>query len=316
MAAATSGTNYGVYGQTDSTEGVGVAGFQPGYDDTDLASFWKPGGLFGGRNGVAAVTKEMGGYGVVGVHQGAGGSGSGVYGQTDSTYGHGVYGFATATSGTNYGLYGQTDSTDGYGVYGFATATSGTNYGVYGSTNSSDGYAGYFVGDVYVNGDFASTSKSFKIDHPLDPANQYLYHYSVESAERLNQYTGNVTLDEDGQAWVELPAWFEAINADIRYQLTCIGGFAPVYIAQEVQDNRFQIAGGQPGLKVSWMVTAVRNDPYAQQHPPVVEQDKPEAEHGTYLDPELYGQPEEMGTHYQQQRDVLELQGSEGARLP
>jgi hypothetical protein len=302
MAAATSGTNYGVYGQTDSTWGVGVAGFQPGYDASDLGGWFEPGGLFGGRNGVLGVSKEDGGVAV--------------FGWNRAINGFGVYGYADATTGANYGLYGQTDSTDGYGVYGFASATSGTNYGVYGSTNSSDGYAGYFVGDVYVNGDFASTSKSFKIDHPLDPANQYLYHYSVESAERLNQYTGNVTLDEDGQAWVELPAWFEAINADIRYQLTCIGGFAPVYIAQEVQDNRFQIAGGQPGLKVSWMVTAVRNDPYAQQHPPVVEQDKPEAERGTYLDPELYGQPEEMGTHYQQQRDVLELQGSEGARLP
>ena len=204
----------------------------------------------------------------------------------------------------------------GYGVYGWNTLTSQTTYGVYGRVDSPDGYAGYFVGDVYVNGDLDATSKSFKIDHPLDPANQYLYHFSVESAERLNQYTGNVTLDAKGEAWVELPAWFEAINADIRYQLTCIGGYAPVYIGQEIQDNRFQIAGGEPGLKISWMVTAVRDDPYAQQHPPVVEQAKPEGERGTYLDPELYGQPEEMGTHYQQQRDVLEDQESEGARLP
>ncbi|MEJ5345960.1 MAG: hypothetical protein WHS83_13705, partial [Chloroflexus sp.] len=25
-----------------------------------------------------------------------------------------------------------------------------------------------------------------------------------------------------GEAWVELPAWFEALNRDFRYQLTCI----------------------------------------------------------------------------------------------
>jgi hypothetical protein len=253
-AKATSGTNYGVYGKSNSTDGVGVAGFQTGYDISDLDVSWKPGGLFGGRNGVVGISREY----------------------------------------------------TGFGVYGWNPRTSDVTYGIYGRVDSPVGYAGYFVGDVYVNGDLDATSKSFKIDHPLDPANQYLYHYSVESAERLNQYTGNVTLDAHGQAWVELPDWFQAINADIRYQLTCIGGFAPVYIAQEVQDNRFQIAGGEPGLKVSWLVTAMRNDPYAQQHPTVVEQDKPAAERGTYLDPALYGQPEELDVHYQQQRDMLQ----------
>jgi hypothetical protein len=128
----------------------------------------------------------------------------------------------------------------------------------------------------------------------------------VESPEVLNQYTGNVILDADGEAWVQVPSWFGAINTDLRYQLTCIGGFAPVYIAQELQGNRFKIAGGEPGMKVSWLVTALRNDPYVQRYPQPVEQEKPEDERGTYLYPELYDQPEEMGLNYQRDRDLPE----------
>ena len=95
-------------------------------------------------------------------------------------------------------------------------------------------------------------------------------------------------LDQDGSAWVELPAYFQALNRDYRYQLTTIGGYAPVYVAREIQDNRFQIAGGTAGLKVSWQVTGIRQDPWALMHPVVVEQEKPAAERGQYLYPELY----------------------------
>jgi hypothetical protein len=40
---------------------------------------------------------------------------------------------------------------------------------------------------------------------------------------------------------------FEAINKDFRYQLTSIGGFAPVYIAEDISDGHFKIAEGKPG---------------------------------------------------------------------
>jgi len=114
-----------------------------------------------------------------------------------------------------------------------------------------------------------------------------------------NVYDGVVVLDGSGAAWVELPDWFEVLNSDFRYQLTCIGGYAPVYIVQEIQNNRFQIAGGTPGLKVSWQVTGIRQDPWAEANRIPVEVDKPADERGTYLYPELYGQPEEMGLDYQ-----------------
>ena len=74
---------------------------------------------------------------------------------------------------------------------------------------------------------------------------------------------------------MELPEWFEALNGDYRYQLTCIGGFAPVYVAEEIRGNSFAIAGGEPGMKVSWQVTGIRHDRHAEEHPVVVEEQKP-----------------------------------------
>ena len=115
-----------------------------------------------------------------------------------------------------------------------------------------------------------------------------------------NLYDGIVTLDANGQAWAELPEWFEALNRDCRYQLTAIGAPGPdLYIAQEISDSRFQIAGGKPGMKVSWQVTGIRQDAYAEAYPMSVELEKPADERGTYLHPAAYGLPEEMGLHYE-----------------
>ena len=80
--------------------------------------------------------------------------------------------------------------------------------------------------------------KDFKIDHPLDPANKYLLHASVESSEMMNIYTGNVTTDGQGEAMVHLPDWFEVLNTDFRYQLTVIGQFAQAIVAREIQNGR------------------------------------------------------------------------------
>jgi hypothetical protein len=109
---------------------------------------------------------------------------------------------------------------------------------------------------------------NIKIDHPLDPANKYLYHSFVESPDMKNVYDGLVALDENGEAEIELPDWFGALNKDFRYQLTAIGAPGPnLYIAEEISDavtnfgstgsnknnnSRFKIAGGRSGTKVSW----------------------------------------------------------------
>jgi len=148
-------------------------------------------------------------------------------------------------------------------------------------------------GNVNVYGNLTATgTKNFRIDHPLDPANKYLFHAAIESSEVLNLYSGNVVLDASGEAMVQLPEWFEVINKDFRYQLTPIG--APgrdLYIAEEVSGGHFKIGGGKPNGKVSWQVSGVRNDAWEKSHPMVVEADKG-PKRGQYLTPELYGAPE------------------------
>lgn len=307
QARATSGETYGVYGQNESQQGAGVFGWARATS--------------GSTYGVAGVSDSTSGIGVRGVALATTGPTSGVYGQNSSQEGRGVFGVALATSGITYGVYGESRSQGGRGVFGWTTATSGTTYGVYGRSESTSG-AGVFgfasssdssargvlgmatspAVAVYASGNSTTTgTKSFRIDHPLDPDNRYLnHHYCSEGPEPLNVYSGNVILDHNGQAWVDLPPYFEAINRDVRYQLTPVGGWAPVYVATEVAGNRFRIAGGRPGMKVSWRIEAVRNDRYVQRYGAPVEMDKPPEERGRYLHPELYGLPAERGVHWQE----------------
>src|SRR6185437_12424640 len=130
-------------------------------------------------------------------------------------------------------------------------------------------------GNLVVHGTILKSAGGFKIDHPLDPSHKWLAHSFVESPDMKNIYDGVAILNDRGEAEITLPGYFQALNKDFRYQLTCIGGSAPVYIATEIKDNRFLIAGGTSGLKVSWQVTGTRNDPYAQTHRIAVEEEKP-----------------------------------------
>lgn len=142
----------------------------------------------------------------------------------------------------------------------------------------------------------SATSKAFKIDHPQDPTGKYLKHSSVESPSRLNAYTGNVTLNSNGEATVQLPDYFESINRDFRYQLTAIGAPAPrLHVAQEISGNQFRIGGGKAGMKVSWRVTAIRDDAWAREHPFQPVEEKPPEKQGTYLNPEAHGAPKSQG---------------------
>ena len=176
--------------------------------------------------------------------------------------------------------YDRSDSGDVYGLYVYTGGGGATG----------DAYAGYFYGDVYVSGTLSKSSGSFKIDHPLDPDNQYLQHSFVESPDMMNVYNGNVLLDESGAAWVDLPDYFEALNRDFRYQLTAIGAPGPnLYVAEEIIENRFKIAGGQSGMKVSWQITGIRQDAWANDHRIEVEVDKRPEEVGAYLYPEGFG---------------------------
>jgi hypothetical protein len=144
-------------------------------------------------------------------------------------------------------------------------------------------------GDLQVTGTLTKGAGSFKIDHPLDAENKTLSHSFVESPDMMNVYNGNVTTDKRGLATVVLPDYFEALNRDFRYQLSVIGQFAQAIIGKEISQNRFTIRTDKPRVKVSWQVTGIRQDAYANAHRIPIEEDKPETERGTYLHPELFG---------------------------
>ena len=229
---------------------------------------------------------------------------------------YGLYVVDAAVNGLliNYagsdGVYiGQAES-DGVYVesanYGVSVASSDTD-GIFVNNADADGdgigIAGYFDGDVRVTDHLTATNlyavhKNFVIDHPQDPENQYLYHSSVESPDRMNVYNGNVILDPNGEAWVQLPDYFEALNRDYRYQLTPIGGPGPdLHVGERIQNNRFKVAGGEPGMEVSWQVTGIRDDASARANPMEVEVEKPDSKKGLYLDPEAFGQPRTLDVH-------------------
>jgi len=96
----------------------------------------------------------------------------------------------------------------------------------------------YSNGNVAIAGNLSKGSGSFKIDHPLDPANKYLYHSFVESPDMMNVYNGNITTNKSGLAVVVLPDYFEGLNRDFRYQLTVLGQFAQAIVAKKIGDNR------------------------------------------------------------------------------
>ncbi len=309
LASATSGNNSGVWGESASSTGRGVFGDATAADGVNFGVFGRSASSNGrGVVGLASATSGLNfgvrgqsnsssGIGVEGVAFASSGSAFGVSGRSSSGSGSGVFGTNFAASGNAFGVWGQTGSSSGTGVYGINFADNGNAYGVFGDSRSASGFG------VFSAGNFgASGTKSFVIDHPFDPENRFLRHYSAEGPEPQNLYNGVVTLDGFGEAWVELPDYFFAINRDPRYQLTCIGGFAPVYVADEIdfdsEISRFRIAGGMPGLKVSWEVKAIRDDPFVRAKGAPVEIEKTGTARGTYLHPELYGQPPERRQHH------------------
>ncbi len=146
--------------------------------------------------------------------------------------------------------------------------------------------------NVDIIGTLSKGAGSFKIDHPLDPANKYLYHSFVESPDMKNMYDGDITTNDAGLATVTLPNWFETLNRDFHYQLTVIGQFAQAIVATEISGNQFSICTDKPNVKVSWQVTGTRQDAFANAHRIQVEVEKAPADRGRYLYPELVGAPE------------------------
>lgn len=159
-------------------------------------------------------------------------------------------------------------------------------------------------GDVEISGALSKGGGSFKIDHPLDPENKYLFHSFVESPDMPNIYNGNVTTDDRGYAEVVLPDWFEALNGDFRYQLTVVDeqdsvAFALVKVVRRIENNVFAIRSSVPRVEVSWQVTGVRHDRWANANRIPVEMDKGPGERGKFLHPTAWGAAPQMGVHFQ-----------------
>jgi trimeric autotransporter adhesin len=313
---AATGLVYGVYGKTASTTQDASAVY--GYEAATT-------GDVAGVYGYTASTTYPA-SGVTGYEGAATGQVFGVIGQADSTTNSAaaVSGYETAATGAVDGVIGGVASTSqgAAGVFGYDSATSGDGVGVGGEVSSPDGAGGYFIntsddggyvvegqgpdgvvfsvnnsGDGEFSGTVTCSGCSSEIDDPVDAANKYLYHSSVQSPDMMNVYNGNITTNANGVATVALPNYFEALNREFRYQLTVIGQFAQAIVAQEISQNQFTIKTNQPNVKVSWQVTGIRQDPWANAHRIPSEVAKPANKRGYYVHPELYGAGPDKSIH-------------------
>ncbi|MFI6448382.1 hypothetical protein [Kitasatospora sp. NPDC050543] len=224
-----------------------------------------------------------------GVEGNADGEAAGVVGRSEA--GPAVFGVSTVNVGVR-GESGTGIAVTGEGQVG-VLARGDTGLIAVGSFKAAD-----FDGDVHVSGSITVTGSinksacSFRIDHPLDPANRVLEHCSVESSERKNVYDGTVTLDGTGEATVTLPGWFAALNGRLCYQLTPLDGPAPeLHVVRRGDGGSFDVRGGAPGAEVCWQVTGVRQDAWARANPLVAEQDKPSEQRGHFITPDAHGRP-------------------------
>jgi hypothetical protein len=321
------GGTRGVYGRSDSPNGDGVQARNAGAAGTGAAIR-----AFGGNNeglhatsdtasavyaatagpfAVEAVTTQPYAWAVYGLASATGPTMAyGVHGVNQTSAGAGVWGRAVEGSGTAAGVYGDAFSANGSGVEGYnptgigVYGRSSTGKAVLGESTDPSGYGLYSAGNCHVAGTLSKSGGSFRIDHPLDPANRILQHSFVESPDMLNVYTGRVTADGTGTTTVTLPEWFGALNRDLRYQLTPVGAAMPdLHVKAEFADG-FAIAGAVPGGTVCWQLTGVRQDAWAEAHRIAVELDKPAGQRGRYLNPTEHGQPATRGIDYSERGRV------------
>ncbi len=277
------------------------------------------GGVFGSSavNGVRGITTDVTGGYAGGSFKANNSASYGIYSLNSATIGTAYAGYFRTASNTGTAISGVADSADSFGarigVQGFATArfifndlSAGVRgiinneapgafqvYGVHGVVQGPvDGGGGGY--GVFSTGDTGATGvKQFLIDMPSDPENKFLRHYSAEGAEPLLIYSGSAILDANGTALVSLPTYWATINKDPRYQLTPIGAAMPnLHIATEIKNNQFRVGGGMPNKKVTWTVTATRNDPYVRAAGIQAIVEKPASLRGKFFHPSLYGQPD------------------------
>ena len=211
---------------------------------------------------------------------------------------YGLYSYVFGNgSGSKYGVYANAASSDPT-----AGANTGAKYGIYATASGSGStYAGYFQGNVTVNGEFRATGavKQFVIDHPLDPENKTLSHNAVESPEILCLYRGKVKVGSSGRKMVRMPDYFAALTKEeeATVYLTPIGKEAAPASYEWDETNTKLTVHAAAGSEVAYLVLAARDDPTVRQFSRPVEEEKGEGnfEKGTLLNPVALGEPAERG---------------------
>jgi len=150
-------------------------------------------------------------------------------------------------------------------LFGASGSTAGPGLRAVPGSNSS----GPSANAIEAYGNEMSNAAGYWVYPPSSEfAGSMLQHAYVGSSEMKNVYDGVVTLDTSGVAVVRVPDYVPGLNRDFRYQLTPIGASMPnLYISSELTDKSFTIAGGTPDGKVSWQVTGIRKDAWANQNP-------------------------------------------------
>jgi len=287
--APSGGPAYGVWGDSLSTGGAGVAGYAD-------ASSGPTNGVYGhsvspdgsGVQGVNDSSAANFNNGVLGINNATTGNAYGVNGATQTTgFGAGVAGQAFSTTGNAFGMFGQSNSPNGTGIFGHAFSTSGFPTAVVGFLNSPQGgVAGQFVahtgaglilqglsgpnfnqvfsvdangnlnisGNLVVSGTKSSTAKLQN--------GQEVALYALESPENWFEDFGSAEL-KSGVAWVPLDTSFaEATNAAVIYHvfLTPNGDSNGLYVARKTPAG-FEVrehGGGSSNVAFDYRIVVKR----------------------------------------------------------
>lgn len=79
---------------------------------------------------------------------------------------------------------------------------------------------------------------------------------SVAVTEHSKVFAGICTPNTNGDAVIFVPQ-LKWESYYVLYQLTCVGGFSPLFVSKEVHGTSFEISGGNPAQKISWQLTLV-----------------------------------------------------------
>jgi len=249
-------TAVGVYGETTGTSGP-VYGI---YGQTTSATTAVIGNAIGSGTGLLGLS----------------GSGNAVYGQSGSSTG--VFGFSTSGNGVfgqsaqfvgvlgissnSRGIYGLTDR--GIALYAEATVRTST-------PQQPAGFAGYFLGRVFIDGDFTATGTKSAAVKGTSTKGDLVRVYCAEATQAYLEDMGTGTLT-GGTAEVELETEFAStIKGDFLVQVTGYGVPNPLLISKKT-DKGFTVLeanGGKSSGTFSYRITGLRADIVNDRLPPV-----------------------------------------------